>query len=242
MRFNEKDLRDVHRALSIEKEIPPGIAQREIDTVQGTDGEIIAQERIEKDEYIVRVNIACRCADDAWDVRAKLAGWAQLNRPGTAELIPTHWIGKCYDARLKAISAPEFVRGFGKVEMRFLLPRPIARDIAPSMASGAGGMSALIGGTYVCRPTIGQTIRNAREGLTISMDGEPFLVLTGALAAGQRVEMDTQRERLTIDGEDAMSRINYVFSRWRPGFTPGRHEIISEDDGALEMRWHNEWV
>lgn len=242
MRFNGKDLRDVHRALSIEKEIPPGIARREIETVQGTDGGTIAQEIIEPDEYIVRVNIVCRSADDAWDVRARLAGWAQLNRAGTAELIPTHWSGKCYDARIKSVSAPEFVRGGARVEMRFLLPRPIARDIAPSTASGAGAASPLIGGTYACRPAIAQTIKTARTGLTISMDGSPVLAITGSLNAGQRIEMDTQRESLTIDGEDAMSRINYVKSRWRPGYTPGRHELTSTDGGALEMRWHNEWV
>lgn len=242
MRFDGKDLRDAHRALSIEKEIPPGTARREIDTVSSADGEIITLERIEQDEYIVRVNIACQSADDAWDVRAKLAGWGSLQRPGTAELIPTHWKGKCYDARLKSISAPEFTRGFGKVEMRFLLPRPIARDTAPSMAGGAGTMKVMIGGTYACRPVIAQTIKTARTGVEWEMDGVVFLALTGELSAGQIVEMDTAKERLTIDGEEAMSRINYVKSKWRPGYTPGMHEIKSNDGGALEMRWHNEWL
>lgn len=242
MIFNGIDLRTVHRALSVEKEIPPGTAPRAQETIETADGEIIADERLEAGEYIVRVNIAGRSREEGWAVRELLAAWAgSVRGTATAELIPTHRPSRCYDARLKSISDPEFVRGFVKVEVRFTLPRPLARDRAISLSSGAGSLNARIGGSYACRPAIRQTLAQSRSGLVWTMDGVPILTLTGALSAGQVVIMDTTTESLTIDGAHAEARINVSGTLWRPGYWPGRHEIASTDGGELEMRWHNEW-
>ena len=175
-------------------------------------------------------------------MRELLAAWAGSARgTATAELVPTHRPSRCYDARLKSISDPEFVRGFGKVEVRFLLPRPLARDRAKSLSSGAGSLRARIGGSYVCRPILRQTMTANRDGLVWTMDGVPILTLKGALNAGQTVIMDTATESLTIDGAHAEARINVSGTLWRPGYWPGLHEIASTDGGEMEMRWHNEW-
>lgn len=242
MIFNGVELRTVHRALSVEKEIPPGTAPRAQETIETADGDIIADERLEAGEYTVRVNIAGRSREEGWAVRELLAAWAgSVRGTATAELIPTHRPSRCYDARLKSISAPEFVRGFVKVEVRFALPRPLARDRAISLTSGAGSLNARIGGSYACRPAIRQTLAQSRSGLVWTMDGVPILTLTGALSAGQVVIMDTTTESLTIDGSHAEARINVAGTLWRPGYWPGRHELASTDGGDLEMRWHNEW-
>lgn len=242
MIFNGVELRTVHRALSVEKEIPPGAAGRAQETIETADGGIIADERLDAGEYTVRVNIAGRSREEGWAARELLAAWAGSARgTATAELVPTHRPSRCYDARLKSISDPEFVRGFGKVEVRFLLPRPLARDRAKSLSSGAGSLRARIGGSYVCRPILRQTMTANRDGLVWTMDGVPILTLKGALNAGQTVIMDTATESLTIDGAHAEARINVSGTLWRPGYWPGLHEIASTDGGEMEMRWHNEW-
>ena len=64
----------------------------------------------------------------------------------------------------------------------------------------------------------------------------------GSFAAGQVIEMDTTRERFSIDGAAAMTAINPQATRWRPGFTRGAHTIESTDGGEMEMRWHEEWL
>lgn len=243
MRFNGKDIRDVHRALSVNKEIPPGTARRTIDYAEGRRGATVAGVRYEADEYKARINICCWNADDAWDVRALLAGWAAASGEETAELEPTHWRGKCYDAILFSISAPEFTRGFATIDVIFSVPYPFARDIILSRAAGTGSVTTHIGGTHECRPVIRQTIREAREGVMITMDGTPVMTIKGALEAGQVVEMDVMRESLTIDGENAAERIDTDpgAMRWT-GFTPGRHTFVSEDSGSLELEWYNEWM
>lgn len=151
MRFNGVDLLSVHRALSIDKEIPPGTAGRKTETISGADGEVVSDERLTQGEYIVRVNIVGRTREEGWAVRELLASWASLPGIGTAELIPTPRPQRCYDARLKSVSDPEFVRGGAKVEIRFLLPRPVSRDVKESRAGGAGSLTARIGGSYACR-------------------------------------------------------------------------------------------
>lgn len=242
MRFNGVELRSVHRALSIEKEIPPGTAGRQIKTIEGADGEIVTEERLSQSEYIVRVNIVGSTREEGWAVREMLAEWASLRAPGTAELIPTARPSRCYDARLKSISDPEFVRGGAKVEVRFLIPRPVSRDISARTASGAGCMTAHMRGSYSCRPVITQTIAGDHDGLVWTMDGIPILSVNGALRAGQVVRMDTRNASLTIDGEHAEERIDVLKTKWRPGYWPGRHEMASTDAGVLGMRWHDEWV
>lgn len=242
MRFNGVELTSVHRALSIEKEIPPGTAGRKIETIEGTDGEIVTEERLTQGEYLVKVNIVGRTREEGWAVREMLAEWASVRGLGTAELIPTHRQGRCYDARLKSISDPEFVHGGTKVDVRFLVPRPVSRDVSESKATGAGTIKAQIRGSHTCRPMLSQTLGAAQDGLTWTMDGIPILTITGALNAGQVVRMDTKNESVTIDGAHAENRLNILGTRWRPGWWPGMHEIASTDGGAFEMRWHNEWL
>lgn len=242
MIFNGRELRTVHRALSIEKEIPPGTAARTIETMSAAEGEIITQERIERGEYIVRVNIAGRNAAEAWEARELLAQWATLPGIGTAELIPTHRPSRAYDARLLSISEPEFKRGGAVVEVRFLLPRPLAHDIYESVIGGAGGMEMTISGSHACRPAFKQTIAAARDGVIWRINNGAFMTLTGNLTAGQVVEMDTARESLTIDGAHAEERLNVTWTRWRPGYNPGTHQITSTDGGKMEARWRNVWA
>lgn len=242
MRFNGVELCSVHRALSIEKEIPPGTAGRKTETIEGADGEIVTEERLTQGEYLVKVNIVGRTREEGWAVRELLAGWASLRGLGTAELIPTHRPQRCYDARLKSISEPEFFHGGAKVQVRFMLPRPVARDVNISKATGAGKLAVRIMGTYSSRPAITQTLSAAQDGLVWTMDGTPILTLEGRLEAGQRVVMDTLGESLTVDGVHAEHMINVLGTKWQPGYWPGAHEIQSTDGGAMEARWHNEWL
>lgn len=241
MRFNGVSLCSVHEGLSIEKEVPPGIAHAQ-ETVHGMGGNVITDERLEAGEYLARVNIAGWSEAEGLDIRERLTAWALTRGLATGELIPTSHPKRCYDARLKSISNPEFVMGFAVVDVRFAVPRPVARDVEASMASGAGGVSAQVRGTYECRPCLSQTLSAAQDGLVWVKDGIPILTIKGALRAGQVVRMDVKNESLTIDGEHTEARINMAGTRWRPGWWPGVHIVTSNDDGAFEMRWHNEWA
>lgn len=154
MRFCGVDLRSVHPALSIEKEYPPGMPDRDVYTIAGTDGETVVGYAVTQGEYKVNVNIAARRREDGWRIRALLAAWAAASGRSTGELEPTHWPGIAYDAIVKSIGAPEFVFGFAKVEVIFLLPRPLAHDLAYTSATGQGRATLSIGGSAECRPTV----------------------------------------------------------------------------------------
>ena len=52
MRFCGVDLRSVHPALSIEKEYPPGMPDRDVYTIAGTDGETVTAQLAQlKEDY-----------------------------------------------------------------------------------------------------------------------------------------------------------------------------------------------
>lgn len=242
MRFNGVDIREVHRGVSVEKEIPPGMPTRTVETYSGWDGETLAGVTMSRGTYTVRANIACRRPEDGWQVRALLAAWAMSSGNGTAELEPSYWPGMAYDAVAEKISAPEFFKGFARVEISFVLPRPIAHETALSIASGSGSASMMVGGSLPCRPILRQTVMGSANELAWSMDGSTFFTINGTFNDGQVVEADMARASLTVDGAHAESRINLTATNWRPGFTPGPHTLTSSNAGTLEARWQNEWV
>lgn len=244
MRYNGKDLRDVHGRLSINQEIPPGTARREIDYAQGRAGAAVAGVRYEPSEYKARINIACYSRSEAWDVRALLAGWAASSGESVAALEPTNWPGKAYDAILSSIGAPEFVNGFATVDVVFAVPYPFARDTTKSHAGGAQEMTMRIGGTHTCRPAISQTIDAGQSGLAWTIDGKPLLKIKEqrTLEDGQIVVMDIANESLTIDGVHAEDAIDWSGTNWDAAFTPGAHVIKSANSGTLEAEWRNEWT
>lgn len=240
MRFNGIELRTVHPSISINKEIPPGMPDRNVLTVSGADGEQVSDVQVKQGEYTVRVNIACRTKDDAWMVRRLLAGWATSSGNRTAQLEPTHWPGVCYDAIVKDISAPEFIVGFAVVTVRFLLPRPFAHDLAETTTSGRKTVQAGFTGTAVCRPVIRQTMQGSAQELLWTMDGRDMLRIIGPVSGV--VEANFGTGELLIDGVHSEQRVDFQRSVWHPGFTPGVHEIVSSDGGLLEVRWKAEWA
>lgn len=243
MRFNGIEIRNVHPAVSVNKEIPPGMADRDVITTGGTDGEIVCGVMIRQGEYIVRTNIAGRSREEAWAVRELLAAWATSSGDETGMLEPTPRPGRAYDAIVKSISAPEFKKGFAEVDIVFLLPRPIAYDTAISLASGQGSAVLGIAGSAPSRPTIRQTMAQAHAGgLTITVDGKAALTITGSLMAGDWIEADFAAGTLIVNGQNALSRLDYTTANWRPGFTRGRHTVQTEDGGEMTAKWRNEWM
>lgn len=243
MRFCGVELSQVHPAIRIAKEIPPGLPEREIETIEGSEGETAAGYTVRRGEYTVRVGIACRTKLEAWRVRALLAAWAAASGQTMGELEPTHWPGVAYDAIVQEITPPEFKFGFATVEVIFCLPRPVAHDVADTAATGSGQVILPVGGSAACRPVITQTLAAAQAGgLTWTMDGAPLLRVTGALSAGQTVEADLAAGSLTIDGAHAEARIDVQATDFFPGFTPGRHTVASTDAGRMQARWRCEWL
>lgn len=242
MRFNGRDIKDIHKGIVLEKEIPPGMPGRSIETARGWNGETFSGAVMERGVYTVRVSLFCRTAEEGWRLRALLAEWATSSGNATAELEPTHWPGMAYDAIVSDISEPDFFKGTASVTVTFALPRPVAHEVTVSRAEGSGSARMLVGGSMPCRPTIRQTLSADREGLVYVLDGKPFLTLTGDFSAGQVVEADTARASLTIDGVHAESRVSLKGTVWRPGFAKGAHTVTSSDAGRLEVRWNNEWA
>ena len=71
MRFNGKDVRDVHGRISVNSEILPGAAAREIEYVEGRAGAVAAGVRYKPDEYRARINIASFNRNEAREIRAR---------------------------------------------------------------------------------------------------------------------------------------------------------------------------
>lgn len=242
MIFNGVDLLSIHPKISINKEIPPGMPEREARTIATVDGARMAGVDVLQSEYIVRVNIAAKNKTMAWEARAVLAAWATSSGDKLAALEPTHWPNVAYDAIALNIEPPEFVFGFATVEVSFIVPEPVAHDIMQSAAKGTTQTVMDIGGTMVTRPVITCKPAAATTGLQLLLDGKPFMAIKGEIAAGTPVQVDMGTGALLIGGVHAEKQIIYTDSNWRPGFAPGRHVLSSSATGDVEARWYNRWA
>lgn len=242
MRYNGVDVCTCYRGISVNKEIPPGMPARDVETAGGWDGEILTGVELKQGRYLLRVNIATRSKAEAWRARAALAAWASSDGGVLCPIEPTHWPGRAYDGIVSSITDPEFVFGFATVDVTFVVPRPVAYEIIPTTASGAGQVEMVVRGSMPCGPTITQTISTARTGLYWTLDGERLLTITGALAAGDVVTANLREGLLTVNGQHAEERINVMETGWAASFAPGLHTITSQDKGQMEARWHAEWA
>lgn len=242
MIYNGVDLMSVHPRISIAKEIPPGMAPRTVRTIPTQYGEILAGVDIEQDEYIVRVNIGARRRAEAWEARAALAAWATSAGGNAAQLVPTHWPQVAYDAVASRIDPPEFRFGFGTVDVTFVLPTPTAYELRTKRAAGDGYVLIDVGGSADAEPSITVTAAADSDGMLLTLDNETFWQISGQISTGDVIEISMQQGSLIINGEHAEQRIVYTATRWRPGFSPGRHAIVSSVAGRVEATWHNRWA
>lgn len=244
MRFNGKDIRHVHRAISIAKEIPPGMPNREITTIETARGDEVSAVDVMQDTYRVRVNIAARSLEEAWRVRELLAEWAMSSGKQTAELEPTRAPGKAYDAIIKSISRPEFVFGFATVDVDFLLPRPVMHEMIEKTASGTGTkeITFRVGGSVSVQPAFSVVLSEAANGLTMTVDGKTFLQLKGRYSAGDEVDVLISTSAVMVNGEHAEGNIVYTGTDMDIELAPGPHRFGSSAAGTLRARWRNEWA
>lgn len=242
MRFNGIELREMHPALSVAKEIPPGMPTRTNHMVEGADGETLVNTSMQRGQYVVYVNIAGKTRQEAWEARARLAQWATSSGNKTAPLEPEYWPGMAYNAVISEIEPPEFKFGFRKIKVTFEVPRPVPYELKVSRSSGNGALTMAIGGTRECRPVIAQIMDAAADQLTWAMDGKTIFTLDAPLQVGDQVEASFAEGWVTINGEHAEDKIDYNATWWQPGFKPGMKAITSSDGGYIEARWHNEWA
>lgn len=253
MRYNGVDPRQLHPGISIAKEIPPGTVTSQLETLSGSTGEIVVGRTIQQGEYIVRVNIAGKYADEGWAIHRLLKEWARPLDTTPRELVPTHWPTAAYDATLKEISPPEFVFGFVVIDVVFAVPRPIAHDRITSTAGTgnvAESVTAKVGGTSYARPNVTITAKEASNAIALYVDEMPYFRISSPVEAGDvllirndlRIEL---YDASTATTQDAADKVDYTMTdiqgMWE-ALTPGHHIVRTEPPAAIDMEWRNEWV
>lgn len=255
MKFNGIDPTALHRGISIAKEIPPGTVTSQLETLSGSTGEVIVGRTIKRGEYIVRINIAGRYREEAWQIRKLLAAWARGTDAKTCELIPTRWPTVHYDAALKEISPPEFTFGMAVIDVVFAVPRPIAVENMwrTAIGDGAGISKPVIEGSSYARPTITIFCRTAQRP-RLSVGTKVLFGLTGSVTNNERIRITTNPPGVQImssvgdnAGEwlDANDRIDYTvtdFSALAKAFQPGERTVMCYQASQVNVDWRDEWL
>lgn len=253
MKYNGIDPRQLHPGIRIAKEIPPGTVTSQLETLNGSTGEIVVGRTIQQGEYIVRINIAGKNRSDGWAIHRLLTGWAKPTDIELHELVPTHWNTVAFDAALKEISPPEFVFGFVVIDVVFAIPRPIAHDRIHSTANTGGEAKELqltISGTSYARPDIRITVKAAAQAVTLYVDEQPYFRLVAAVEAGDVIALNSNDRVDWYDAsedrtKDAADKVDYTATdteSLRKALTPGKHTVRVEPASAIEVEWRNEWV
>lgn len=249
MRFNGIDPRTLHGGISIAKEIPPGAVTSQLETLVGSTGEIVAGRTIRQGEYIVRVNVAGKTRQQAWEIREKLAAWACAADEVTHELIPSHYPDRAYDAILKEISPPEFTFGFGVVDVVFTLPRPIAHSIQErTYTASSTALTVNVGGTSYIRPTLQLTTR-AGSRVEVSVDGKTLLAVEHSFGSGDvlTVQMDPPVVSIRSGGSvyRAEQYVDYTVTdpeSFCKALKPGSRSIRCDQATQITATWKDEYL
>ena len=255
MKFNGIDPTTLHRGISIAKEIPPGTVASQLETLSGSDGEIIVGRTIKQGEYTVRINIAGKYREEAWQIRKLLAAWARGTDAATCELIPTRWNTVHYDAALKEISPPEFTFGMAVIDVVFAVPRPIAVEnmLRTAIGDGAGIAKPVIDGSSHARPTITLFCKAATK-MRMSVGTKVLFGLTGAVTNNERIKITTNPPNVQIMSSvgdnankwmDANDRIDYTvtdFGALAKAFQPGERTVMCYQASQVNVEWRDEWL
>lgn len=240
MRFNGVDLNAIHPAIGRSHEFPPGMPRRSIATVAGSTGETVVNVTASQEEYTVRVNIAGRSYQEAMEARDRLAEWACSSGKTTARLEPTHARGRAYDAIFKSCSKIE--KRFGTVDVVFMLPDGgVQYETTERHAAGADSVAMAIGGTAATYPdVISLTMNEEAEEINLTLDGAPYVKLSGGFDAGDVVEIRPRTDAVLVNGEHDESRIDFTGTFSDTDLLPGRHELAAQN-AQITARWHNRW-
>lgn len=256
MKYNGINPVTIARGISIAKEIPPGSPNSQLETASGSEGDVLLGRTIHEAEYVVRINVAGRTRREAWEIREKLADWACAADSVTHALEPTHWPGKAYDAVLKYISEPEFMFGFGTMDLVFSLPRPIAYALETSttakseLEEDAGVlMTVKVEGSSYIRPKLTVTAKETQR-LEIAADGETWFVIDHALDGGEAVLIETNPPSVIIqpvegDAYHAEHLLDYTatdLDMLCKRLKPGLHTITSQHASRILMEWRSEYL
>lgn len=248
MKFNGIDPRTLHKGISIAKEIPPGALTSQLETLTGADGEIITGRTIQQSEYIVRMNIAGKTPEEGWQIRQLIAGWACAADEETHQLIPTKQPDVYYDAIIKEISPPEFVRGFTTVDVVFTIPRPVAKTAKATILQSMAPLTITIGGTTWTKPMIILKMLSG-TGMSLSIDSKPVLALTGAFRDNDMIFIHTDPPNVRLmsggDSEQITSRIDYTqtdFEALCKAMKPGAHTIDATNASTITLNWRDCWL
>lgn len=255
MKYNGIDPTKLHRGISIAKEIPPGTIDSQLETLNGSSGEIIAGRTPRTSEYIVRINIAGVTRAQAWDIRAILAAWACPMEEVTHELIPSHWPRRAYDAIFKEISPPEFVFGKAVVDVVFTVPRAVAHDLAlrysrKTDSDGSGvklGMNVL--GTSYIRPTITIKTKEAQR-VEVSVGEKVCFAINYDFDNGDvlQVQTDPPAVKISHAGDELLpadQHVDYIVTDMEAmckRLAPGLRTIQSGQAQEIAAVWRDEYL
>ena len=241
MRFNGKDLGEIHRAVSRSREFPPGMPAREITISETGNGGIVANVVTKPDEYVVRVNIAAKNYEEAEEAREAIAAWALSSGKQTGMLEPKWAKGKAYDAIAKSISRAE--KRFTTVDVTFTLPEPTMYTIEESVQQAEGmTLTANVGGTAPTEPVLEISPAEDCEDLYIVVNGEMYCVLKGAFTAHHIITIDTKTGEIMLDYQHIEERIAYAWCSMETEFVPGENVIGINTTGTIKARWHDRWL
>lgn len=238
MIYNGVELKTLDPCFSIAAEIPPGGPGREVQQLEGQRGPVFVGVKPAGAQYRVDVNIIGKTHAEVYEKRTLLAAWATADDPKW--LIPTWWNDRHYMAVMHSMSELSFQSwNVAVVTVLFDLFGGCALDNEPSAASGEESVAFTAGGNELFYPLVRITLANAAETVSLSLDGKEFFRLNGSFAAGNVLEIDFGALSLLWNGQHYEKLVEYPFSKWRPGFTPGEHTLSGP--GTLAVEWRNAW-
>lgn len=240
MTFNGNDLLTFcGGGVSINKEIPPSTLGRTITGIGGAGGHILGNIENAPKTYTARINLHGQNMTDAWALKLKLAEWAYTD--GLADLIPTHDPSRRYRAIVQSISDPEFKWGACTVDVVFYIPDPYMLSVETRTIGGDSNEATWKNhGTADPLITVTVTPTASYDYPTIYLNGTGIFTLNGTVGADVPMVVDFGQKTVTVNGANAISNINYLYTDWHPTFNS--ENTISVEASVISVEVVDRWL
>lgn len=244
MRFNGINPREISPKVFVSHEVIDAIPPRELRLIATQGGALLSGVDLQEREIHLFLNFAGKSHEHANELASRVAAAFCTDTP--AEYEPSHWNGRAFTAILREAGKLEWRFGFGTVEYTFVAPRPFAHALTETVAQTTGNYIRIeTRGDVPARPVIKHTFSGEQAALQYEIRGVPFFRLRNPngthFLPGAVAEIDFESRKVTFNGDTAMAYVDYTVSDWHPNILGGTN-IYSNDGGATEVRWRDEWM
>lgn len=232
--FDGRSLTQLVRVFAVSRPLSPKRRYDETE-VPGRDGVLVSVDGFEAYEVEVDVMLMASTAFEVEDVRRRLS--EALTGCVTGRLVLPASCGISHEAMFVGGVELARIEQYPTCKLKFLVTDPVGRGRSRKAALQTSAATVEVAGTAETWPVITATPRAQGHWTVFNVTTGAFVRVEAAFGGGQKVVVDMEAMRCTVDGADHAVSIDSDFFPLAPG-----RNVLKVSSGTASMAWEERWL